>query len=457
MNKEEEIKELREQVNRLSGEMSSQQERLYQLQSRLNELEKEFTTGTKRISQPDNRSLFSGEPMAGEKLNIENFIGVRLMHLVGIVVLVIGISIGVKYAVDRKLISEAARIALAYSAGLILFILSVRLKNKFELFSAILFSGAMASLYFTSYAAFVYYQLFPFGVAFFIMVAITVFTAYSAIKYNRQEIAILGMIGAYAIPFLISANSDKVYLFFAYILLINCGIAFLSFKKAWKAMILLAMLVSWALYLGWAFLRYNASHEMAAIIFMIAFYLLFCIASLAFPLLKRQSLQIIEVQHFVLNNVLFFTAALTVFTNSYFDKRSTEVTGFFCLFFIMESVLVRTMLNAEKLLFKYLIAMSVLCLVFYIGMKWDGIIVTILWIGMAIGLFISGVISKMAWLRLMAIVLTAATLMKLIFIDRENFSTVQKIISYIAIGALLLVLSFFYQKFRETIFSDKEK
>ena len=78
-------------------------------------------------------------------LNLENFIGLKLLHLKGIVVLVIGISIGVKYAVDKELISPVARITLAYTAGVILFFLSVRLKRKFELFSAILFSGAMAS------------------------------------------------------------------------------------------------------------------------------------------------------------------------------------------------------------------------------------------------------------------------------------------------------------------------
>lgn len=455
MDKEQEIKELREIIEQLSGEMSSHRERLQQLLARLNEMEKGDSDAFKMPVKNEKTVVFKNSNDE-EKLSIENFIGLRLMHLVGIVVLVAGISIGVKYAVDRELISEAARISLAYAAGIILWFLSARLKNKYQLFSAILFSGAMASLYFTTYAAFVYYQLFSFAITFIIMAAITFFTAYSAVRYNRQEIAILGMIGAYGIPFLISANADKAHLFFAYILLINCGIAFLSFKRSWKSMVLLAMMVSWVLYIGWALLMYDPLQEIQAALFLAAFYLLFCIASLAFPLLKRQALQLIEVQHFVYNSVFAFAAALTIFSNGQFDEKCIPVTGAGCLFFMFQALAVKLFLPPEKLLFKYLAAMSVLCLVFYVGMKWDGVTVTMIWLGIATGLFVMGVVSKMAWLRLMSILLTGATLLKLIMVDRLNFTTIQKIISYISIGALLLILSFFYQKFRQTLTNDKE-
>jgi uncharacterized membrane protein len=92
------------------------------------------------------------------------------MHLVGIVVLVIGLSIGVKYAIDSNLISEQTRILLAYLVGVILFVVSFPLRVKYVGFSTILFSGAMASLYFTTYAAFSYYAMFSFAFAFALMI-----------------------------------------------------------------------------------------------------------------------------------------------------------------------------------------------------------------------------------------------------------------------------------------------
>jgi len=389
----------------------------------------------------------------GHSSGLESFIGLKLLHLTGIVVLVIGISIGVKYAVDKELISPTARIIMAYTAGLILFALSIRLKKKFILFSAILFSGAMASLYFTSYAAFVYYQLFPFAVVFILMVIITIFTAYSAIIYDKQEIAILGMIGAYGIPFLISTNSERADLFFAYIILINIGIVFLSYKKIWKAMVRLAMLVSWTLFIGWAIAKYDSNFQTEATIIMLVFYTMFTIASLGFSISKKETLGFIELQLFLLNSILAFAAALLIFTSSVENNTAATITGIACIVFSIQSLIAKVILPKEKLLFKYLAAFALLSLVFYVGMSWDGVTVTMTWLGIAVALFATGIFTKTAWLRLMAILLTGATLLKLIIVDRVNFTTEQKIVSYISIGVLLLLLSFFYQKYRER-FSD---
>ena len=165
------------------------------------------------------------------------------------------------------------------------------------------FNWILASLYFTTYAAFVYYNLFPFGAVFAIMVLITIFTVYTAIRYNKLEIAILGMIGAYGIPFLISANSGRTDLFFAYIILINSGIVFLAYKRVWKAMVRLAMLVSWTLFIGWAFSRYSEALQMQAVVVMIVFYLMFTIASVAFAVSKKELLDMTELQLFLLNNI----------------------------------------------------------------------------------------------------------------------------------------------------------
>jgi uncharacterized membrane protein len=450
MNRDDEIQELRSVISQLEREALLHHEKLRQLKFRLDALEKQDIEGG--VSPSGKKGIFRQPwaPREDEKLNLEHFIGLRLMHLVGIVVLVIGISIGVKFAVDRELISEAARIALAYTAGIILYFLSVRLKKKFELFSAILFSGAMASGYFTSYAAYVYYQLFSFPVVFILMVAITIFTAWAAIRYNRQEIAVLGMIGAYGIPFLISANADNVQLFFAYILLINGGIAFLSFKKNWKGMITVGILVTWTLYNGWALLRYEHPQQTEALLFLLAFYFLFSVAALAYQLLKKKLLQQVDVQHFVYNQVFAFVAMLIILTEGRFGGRSADVTGWGFLYFAAITLLSGYVMPAERLLLKYLAALSVLCLVCFAGIKWNGLPVTMLWLGIAAGLFVAGVVTRMAWLRLMAMILLGVTLLKLLIIDRSYFNTVQKVISYVAIGVLLLLLSFFYQRFRQT-------
>jgi uncharacterized membrane protein len=170
MNQDEKIKELQTTIYDLSADINSSLHQLRLLQAELDVLRRSIGNETKERSVDLKNKSADFSTASSKPLSIENFIGLKLMHLVGIVVLVIGISIGVKYAIDKELISETVRILLAYAAGILLFVFSVRLKKKYQFFSAILFSGSMASIYFTTYAAFVYYQFFPAIVAFLLMV-----------------------------------------------------------------------------------------------------------------------------------------------------------------------------------------------------------------------------------------------------------------------------------------------
>lgn len=67
----------------------------------------------------------------------------------------------------------------------ILFFISYGLRKKLELFSMILFGGAMATAYFTTYGAFAYYSLLTSALAFGLMALLTVFTVYESLKNNR--------------------------------------------------------------------------------------------------------------------------------------------------------------------------------------------------------------------------------------------------------------------------------
>src|SRR5215831_4514675 len=108
MNDEQAIEELQRQINALASEMKDQQQRLLALHRELNRL---------RNKKPG--SLPPTEPKPSQNFRFENFIGLRVIHFVGIVLLVIGLSIGVKYVIDRQLISEPMRIFLAYAVGIV--------------------------------------------------------------------------------------------------------------------------------------------------------------------------------------------------------------------------------------------------------------------------------------------------------------------------------------------------
>ncbi len=308
MNEPEKIQQLQEELMQLQAEVNEQQRKIAELHRRLMQL----GGGEKGPSS------FVREKTG---LSMENFIGLRLIHVIGIVVLVIGLSIGVKYAIDRNLISEVMRIALAYAAGIVLYVLSVRLKKEYQAFSAILFSGGMASLYFTTYGAYVYYGMLPFALAFVIMIGLTAFTVYQAMVYDRQEIALLGLVGAYGIPFLISKNADRADLFFLYITVINIGVVYLCLKKPWKQTGRIAQGITWLLFIGWAFMRFDIKQQWIGAVFMGAFFLLFLFQALAKRLFQDQQLELRDIRQILINNRGGLSGGFTFVCVSVFPGR----------------------------------------------------------------------------------------------------------------------------------------
>ena len=98
------------------------------------------------------------------------------------------------------------------------------------------------------------------------------------------------------------------------------------------------------------------------------------------------------------------------------------------------------------------LALSVL----FVSIEFSGLTITMLWTLIAIIVFILGIVTKTSWPRLAAISLLGFTLLKLILLDSMSFTAIQKIIAYLTIGTLLLILSFFYQKFKKVLFAEDD-
>jgi len=190
------------------------------------------------------------------KSDLEKFIGENLINKIGIAITVIGVAIGTKYSIEHDLISPLTRIILGYLIGLVLIGFGIKLKKKYEDFSAVLVSGAMAIMYFITFAAYNFYGLIPQTFAFVLMLLFTAFTVVAALNYNKQVIAHIGLVGAYAVPFLLSEDSGRVEILFSYMAIINIGILLISFKKYWKALYNSAFVMTWVIYFSWYFLDY---------------------------------------------------------------------------------------------------------------------------------------------------------------------------------------------------------
>ncbi len=259
-------------------------------------------------------NMFGGvSESAPRQANLEKFIGGNLIAKIGVVITVIGVAIGARYAIDRGWITPVMRIVFGYLIGISLLVPAYRLRDKFEKFSAVTLSGAMAIFYFISYAAYSFYGLIPQSMAFALMVVFTAFTVVAAIRYNRVIIAHIGMVGAYAVPFLLSENEGRVAILFSYMLIINAGILAVSIARYWRSLFYSSFAITWLIFHAWYAGAYNAAdHFSLAFGFAAAFFAVFYATFIAWKLIANEPFGPENVVLVLANSFIFFGVGYSI-------------------------------------------------------------------------------------------------------------------------------------------------
>jgi|CXWL01.1.fsa_nt_gi uncharacterized membrane protein len=283
----------------------------YQSQGRSQE--KESSAG--KYSEYFNKQAVSA------RSDLEKFIGENLISKVGIIVLILGVGIGTKYAIDNEMISPLARIVLGYFFGFGLLGVAVWLKPNYHKFSAVLLSGGMAIMYFITFFAYSAYQLIDQRSSFALMVMFTIFTVVAAVVYNLQVIAHIGLVGAYAVPFLLSNDSGNYLALFAYVSILNIGVLAVAVKRYWRSLFYTSSAFTWAIFGFWLASKYIAdTHLYLALGALAVFFLIFFATKLVHRAVHSESDHQENSLAIAATTVIFFLFSLGI-------SRSVETTN----------------------------------------------------------------------------------------------------------------------------------
>lgn len=325
---------------------------------------------------------------AGKRINekqsghsLEDFIGTNLISKIGILITIIGIFIGAKYAIDKDLVSPAVRIAGGYCSALILVAIGLWLKARYAQFSAVLVGGGIAVAYFITYSAFSFYHLLSQPLAFVCMLLTTVAAVALALWYNQQVIALLGQVAAYAIPLLLSDGTGNIAVMFTYIALINAGLMYLSFHKDWKLLYRLAFIITWAMYAYWIFIRGGRPLPyVVGLSFLSVQFLTFYCTFLSYKVFKKVLYQRAEVAVLLINALLYFGLGFGLTQINFAGVNG--VTAFTianaAIHFLVGYFVYKARL-ADKSVKEFLIGLGLLFLSIAIPVKLDGSWVTLAW------------------------------------------------------------------------------
>ena len=354
----------------------------------------------------------------------ERFIGENLFSKIGIGIILIGVFIGVKYSIDHNLISPAMRLVLGYLTGVALFVTGAVLKKKYENFSAVLVSGAMAIFYFVTFIAYSVFDFFPQSLTFILMFLFTAFTVLASLSYNQVVIALIGLVGSYAVPFLLSNNSGRVDILFAYTAIINIGVLVLSFYKRWNSLLISAFLFTWVLLLSTWELADNEVYFSAFLTFNFVTFATFYLSFIAQKLHQEPELSTVDVALFLINSLTFYGLGAWLINNHYHDNT------WVALFTLCNALLhfgVAAYFHLKKVpstQLKYLVLVSALSFAtLVIPIQFKGTWITIFWIAEAALLFGFGRTKKMpVYERISYAVVILATFSLLIDWGKGSYS-----------------------------------
>ncbi|PYJ09488.1 MAG: hypothetical protein DMF06_09780 [Verrucomicrobia bacterium] len=193
-------------------------------------------------------------PRVSKPIDWEAFFGVKLFAWIGGFVLFLGIVFLVKYSFENNLITPAMRVMIGTVVGLALIMTGWFTATRgYRVSGQSLCATGVLVLYGNIFAAHVFYHLIEIVPAFAFMALVTGAAFFLAVRMNAQVIVVLGLLGGFLTPVLLSTGVDNPTALFGYIAVLNAGVAAIALRKRWDYLILLAAAGTVLMEFGWAF------------------------------------------------------------------------------------------------------------------------------------------------------------------------------------------------------------
>jgi uncharacterized membrane protein len=330
------IDNLAEMVARLVARQDETVRRLARLEEKLGSsapdaaaiptlVEREDARAAPRASMPDRLPALSDpvSPLPSSKISatspkrpvLETKIGLTILNRIGVLTLILGVAFFFKWAADNDWIGPAGRIVLGVAGGfLALAAAEFAWRKDQRTFSQGITGAGVAILYISLYAAFAFYQLISQPFAFVLMLAVTAMAIALASRYNAQAIALLGLIGGFLTPILLSSEQSHHWFLFAYLLILNLASLWLGRRNRWPALNVLSFIATTLICGDWIF-RYGDSWagRTPATLAIFAYYAIYWYVSEPILLYFLQILATIAVMSLWEDSaVIFFGASLLV-------------------------------------------------------------------------------------------------------------------------------------------------
>jgi hypothetical protein len=166
----------------------------------------------------------------------EKFMGIKGFAWIGGFALFLGVAFFVKYSFDNNLVPPPLRAAIGFLVAMGLVIGGLVMSRKdFPVLSRTLCATGVVTLYAVTYACHSFYHFPIFGAVttFLLMSLVTAGAFILADRLEALVVAILGMLGGFLTPILLSTGQDNPAALFGYIAILDAGLILVALSRRW--------------------------------------------------------------------------------------------------------------------------------------------------------------------------------------------------------------------------------
>jgi uncharacterized membrane protein len=296
----------------------------------------------------------------------------RNFNKIGAVALIIGMGFFLKYAFDNHWISPWIQVLFGFlvSGGLLYAASKFFKQEAFKNFSQGLSGAGIAISYLSTFAAFNFYHLINDSSAFILLCVSTVVALTQALKYDSMAVAILGLIGGFITPLMLSFQAENPLGLYSYLVFVNgLVVALLIKKERWKPLEYMGILATYVIY----FLSHGLGDTTVASALFLA---ILGATYTGLDVYRLSQGKATSIYTAILNGILFYSGV------GFLCSSATELataTGSISLLYLGLGVGVYKQFKAPEGYLKQNILAAILLLTVAVDLAWSGFPQVIAW------------------------------------------------------------------------------
>ena len=175
----------------------------------------------------------------------ESLIGVKLFAAVAGIALVIAAVSFLGYSMQQGWLQPPVRVMIGLAVAIALLVVcEMKAARKYPVTANALDAAAIAILFSTFFAAHALWNLIPTVLTFALLAAVTALAVLLSIRRESLFIAVLGLLGGFATPALLSTGENRPIPLFAYLMLLNVGLAWVAYRQVWPVLTALTLILT---------------------------------------------------------------------------------------------------------------------------------------------------------------------------------------------------------------------